>query len=142
MVTSRYKPFSQYLARNVDAATLAPGTTLEGTAASRRVLAETAVTLAPSANDDGFSIVGAEKLIIKLKAAVRDYSVVLWEWDASSEEWALNSVVGTQSLTAGTTLLFGAEVDGSHRAVLQVTAASGAGGTIDGWGRLILRPRG
>ena len=132
----------KYSERNIDAITREAGTSPQGDAASRRILAASAVTSAPATSHDVISITGAEKLVIKLKATTRDYSVVLWEWAASSEQWALNSVVGTQSVAAGNTLLFGAEVDGSHRAALQVTAASGVGGTLDGWGRLILRPHG
>ncbi len=133
-----------YMQRNIDAVTRLAGTALpEGsTAANRRVLAVTATSGAPTLATDGFSVEGAEKLIVKLKATTHDYSVTLYEWDASSEEWALNNVVGTQNVTAALgTLLFGAEVDGSHRAYLRCTAATGTGG-LDAWARLIMRPTG
>lgn len=123
--------------RSVDAVTGEAGVTLSGTAASRKVLDETGTTAAPSGAAAGFSIAGAEKLVVLLKATTAAYDVTLYEWDASSEEWAQNLVVGTQSVGSGDTLRFGAEVDGCHRAFLRVT--SGSGGTIEGWARLIKR---
>jgi len=132
-----------YIQRSIDAVTRECGTDLSGTTASRRVLAETGTTSAPSSNTDGFSVLGAEKLIVTLAATTAAYSVVLWEWDASSETWALNSVVGTQVVnptpSASDTLRFGAEVDGMHRAYLQVTA--GTGGTVSGWARIVERTK-
>ena len=137
-----YKPYPQYLARNIDAATKKDGTVLEGSAASRRLLNATNTTAAPSAVTDGFDITGAEKLYIKLKATTNNATVVLWEWDATSSEWAKNDTLGSVSLTAAQpTALVGAEVDGSHRAYLQVATAVGAG-QFDGWVRIILRQRG
>lgn len=133
---------SQYLSRNIDATSRQPGLELEGTAANRRVLVATNATAVPSASTDGFDITGAESVYIKLKATTNNCTVVLWEWDATSEQWASNDTLGTVSLTAGAaTKLVGAEVNGSHRAYLQVATAVGAG-TFEGWARLILRPRG
>jgi hypothetical protein len=128
--------------RNIDSATRVSGLTLPGSVADRRILIATGTTSAPTLSTQGFDISGAERLAVKLAATVRDYTVVLWQWDASSEKWALNGGVGTQNITAGNTLLFTADVDGSHRAYVQVTVASGAGGTLDGWGRTILRQTG
>lgn len=133
---------TEYLSRNIDATSRLAGLALEGTAANRRVLVATNATAAPSASTDGFDITGAESIYIKLKATTNNCTVVLWEWDATSEEWASNDTLGTVSLTAGAaTKLVGAEVNGSHRAYLQVSTAVGAG-TFEGWARLIIRPRG
>lgn len=123
--------------RNVCASTRDAGENPSGTVDSRRIVNETGTTAAPSGYV-GFDIKGAEKLVLKLKASTHDYSVKLWEWDASSTEWATNDTFGTVTVTAGTTKVVGVEVDGSHRAYVQVTAAGGVG-QLDGWGRLILR---
>jgi hypothetical protein len=132
----------KYQVRSIDALTRSRGVSLAGTAADRRVLVETNASAAPTLASDGFDITGAESLYIKLKATTNDCTVKLWEWDASSEEWAQNDTLGTVSLTAGaTTTLVGAECNGSHRAYLQVATAVGAG-TFEGWCRLILREPG
>ena len=133
---------SQYLSRNIDGQSRLPGVELSGAASARRILNATNTTAVPSAATAGFDISGAEKLYIKLKATTNNATVVLWEWDATSSEWAKNDTLGTVSLTAGQpTTLVGAEVDGSHRAYLQVATAVGAG-QFDGWVRIILRQRG
>jgi hypothetical protein len=142
LMASTYKPFSQYVARSVDLPSLEDGDVLEGSAASRRLLNATNATSAPAAATDGFAVSGVEQLYIKLKATGNNCTVVLWEWDATSEQWAVNATLGTVSLTAGASpTLVRATVDGSHRAALQVSTAVGAG-QFDGWCRAILRPRG
>jgi hypothetical protein len=133
---------AKYYKRSVDATTREQGVILTGTADDRRVLNATNTTSAPSSSSDGFDISGAESLYIKLKATTNNCTVKLWEWDASSEEWAENDTLGAVSLTAGaSTTLVGAECNGSHRAYLQVATAVGAG-TFEGWCRLILRDPG
>jgi hypothetical protein len=93
----------KYQVRSIDALTRSRGVSLAGTAADRRVLVETNASAAPTLASDGFDITGAESLYIKLKATTNDCTVKLWEWDASSEEWAQNDTLGTVSLTAGAT---------------------------------------
>jgi len=139
---SELKTPLRYQARNICASTREQGVILSGSAADRRVLAETNATSAPSTASQGFDITGAESLYIKVQATTNNATIKLWEWDASSELWAVNDTLGTVSLTAGAgPTLVGAEVSGSHRAFLQVATAVGAG-TFEGGARISLRDPG
>lgn len=131
---------SNYEERSLDIVTREAGTALSGTVDSRRVLNETGVTSAPTLATQGFSLDGIGRLYYKLKATTAAYTATFYEWDASSEEWAQNTLVGTVSVAAGAIVMGGIEVDGSHRGFWRIT--SGAGGTIEGWARGILRSPG
>jgi hypothetical protein len=94
-----------------------------GTAASRRTLAAIDATNGdPSAATDGAEVTGA-----------RAVSVLLWTYDAFSEEWVADEVYATESLATGTHRRW-LELYGADRVYVELVS-TGAAGTLSAWVR-------
>ena len=105
-----------------------------GTAASRRTLAAIDATNGdPSAATDGVEVTGARAVMVTYEAGVNAVSVLLWTYDAYSEEWVADEVYATESLATGTHRRW-LELYGADRVYVELVS-TGAAGTLSAWVR-------
>lgn len=108
---------------------LQPGST----AASRRVLKDVTVALAPApaATAEGFHFQGGDwmHVYIAYKTGATAATVVPWYFSEIAELWFQGDAI---AFTA-TDKMAVVEVKGEHKLFFQVTSITGGGGTIDLW---------
>lgn len=99
------------------------------TAALRRVVNTLGVTLAPAANTDGQSTLGATVAHITTTVGAGAVDVELYGYDEVSDAWAVVldfGTAGTLTLAPSTTARVNLDVKGYDRLYLRVTANGGA----------------
>lgn len=105
-------------------------------AASRRVLAATGVTLAPTVESDGILLQRNEFVHVFFQVGGTDdpvFTVVIWWYSAISGIWHRGETLNVNANDL-TTL----EVQGLSRMYLQVSAVSGTTPTLNAWVGLVV----